>query len=291
MPKFPDLSTYAADIAPVIDAVHVNVHAAARAAREQLAGAPDPSPGFLNDLRFTLPLRPLTRAGLAAVYRYATAAERESAIQDHLKQGTLSEAPGGLLHATDRGLATIQSLYALHAAAVERVWPGPDVPALAALTAQVLTQAQQDHLEATPGQPKSDHATPDHATPGQPTPGQPTPGQPTPGQLTPGHPGSGRSGEAGGGAFAVVVPPYEPQGTPPGVLLFNRLAALRYHRADAHAAAWQEAGLSVAEIVALKPGPARERIESRTNQRAAQPYRNLTESERAFMYGGLLRLA
>ncbi|MGN9787191.1 hypothetical protein ACTMTF_37610 [Nonomuraea sp. ZG12] len=256
MPKFPDLSTYAADIAPVIDAVHVNVHAAARAVREQLAGAPDPSPGFLNDLRFTLPLRPLTRAGLAAVYRYATAAERESAIQDHLKQGTLSEAPDGLLHATDRGLATIQRLYALHAAAVERVWPGPDVPALAALTAQVLTQAQQDHLEATPGRP-----------------------------------GSGRSGEAGGGAFAVVVPPYEPQGTPPGVLLFNRLAALRYHRADAHAAAWQEAGLSVAEIVALKPGPARERIESRTNQRAARPYRNLTESERAFMYGGLLRLA
>lgn len=261
MPKFPDLSTYAAAIAPVIDAVHVNVHAAARAVGRELAGAPDPSPGFLNDLRFTLPLRPLTRAALAAIYRYGTAAERESTVQDHLAQGTLTEGPDGLLYATDRGLATIHSLYALHAAAVERVWPGHDVPALAALAGRVLAQAQQDRFD-----PMSDPSTPDPLAPG-------------------------RSAQAVGSAFAVVVPPYEPQEAPPGVLLFNRLAALRYHRADAHAAAWQEAGLSVAEIVALKPGPARERIESRTNQRAARPYRILTEPERERLYGGLLRLA
>ncbi len=259
MPKFPDLSTYAAAIAPVINAVHVNVHAAARAVGRELPGAPDPSPGFLNDLRFTLPLRPLTRAALAAIYRYGTAAERESAVQDHLEQGALTETPDGLLHATDRGLATIHSLYALHAAAVERIWPDHDVPALATLAGRVLTQARQDH----PG---------------------PTSAQPTP-------TASGRSADVVGSAFAVVVPPYEPQDAPPGVLLFNRLAALRYHRADAHAAAWQAAGLSVAEIVALKPGPARERLESRTNQGAARPYSILTEPERELLYGGLLRLA
>ncbi len=243
MPKFPDLSTYAAAIAPVIDAVHVNVHAAARAVGRELPGTPDPSPGFLNDLRFTLPLRPLTRAALAAIYRYGTAAEREDALQDHLDRGTLTETPDGLLRATDRGLATIHGLYALHAAAVERIWPGHDVPALAALAAEVLSQAQQDHPEPTSG------------------------------------------------ALAVVAPPYEPQGAPPGVLLFNRLAALRYHRADAHAAAWRAEGLSVAGIVALKPGPVRERIESRTNQLAARPYGILTEAEREFLHDGLLRLA
>jgi hypothetical protein len=252
MPKFAELSTYAGAIAPVIGAVHVNVHAAARAVGRELSGAPDPSPGFLNDLRFTLPLRPLTRAALAAVYRYGTADERESIIQEHLEQGALTEDPDGLLHATAHGLEIIHSLYGLHAAAVERIWPDHDVPALATLARSVLTQAQQD-------------------------------------LPTTAHP-SGHSAEAVGGAFAVVVPPYEPSDAPPGVLLFNRLAALRYHRADAHAAAWQEAGLSVADIVALKRGPVRERIEARTNQRAARPYRILTEAERARLYDGLLRL-
>jgi hypothetical protein len=273
MPKFPDLSTYAAAIAPVINAVHVNVHAAARAVGRELPGAPDPSPGFLNDLRFTLPLRPLTRAALAAIYRYGTAAERESAVQDHLEQGALTETPDGLLHATDRGLATIHSLYALHAAAVERIWPDHDVPALATLAGRVLTQARQDHPGPTSAQPTPTAS--DRLASGWPASGLPV---------------SGRSADAVGSAFAVVVPLYEPQDAPPGVLLFNRLAALRYHRADAHAAAWQAAGLSVAEIVALKPGPARERLESRTNQRAARPYRILTEPEREFLYGGLLRL-
>ena len=46
----------------------------------------------------------------------------------------------------------------------------------------------------------------------------------------------------------------------------------------------------MADIVALKPGPVRERIEARTNQRAARPYRILTEAEREHLYGGLLRL-
>ncbi|MFD2356943.1 hypothetical protein ACFSTC_58395 [Nonomuraea ferruginea] len=75
-----------------------------------------------------------------------------------------------------------------------------------------------------------------------------------------------------GDALAVMAPPYEPEGAPAGLLLFNRLAALRYARADAHAAAWQAAGLTAAEVVALEPGPLRERIEAGTNRRAAVPY-------------------
>nr|BFE81189.1 hypothetical protein GCM10020093_037900 [Planobispora longispora] len=59
----------------------------------------------------------------------------------------------------------------------------------------------------------------------------------------------------GGPAFAQVSPPHEPPGTPDGVLLFNRLAALRLHRADAHAAAWSGAGLTAGQIVAMPPDP------------------------------------
>jgi membrane-associated phospholipid phosphatase len=43
----------------------------------------------------------------------------------------------------------------------------------------------------------------------------------------------------GGDAYAALAPPYEPPGASAGLLLHHRLAVLRYHRADAHAAAWQ----------------------------------------------------
>jgi hypothetical protein len=220
---------FAAAIAPAIDAVHVNVHASAGRSRDNL--------GLLNDLRFALPLRPLTRADLATVYRYGSAAEREPAIRDHLDGGALVE-DDGLLRLTPQGLTAIHALYDLHAATVERLWP--DVSALAALVSRVLDEALRD---------------------------------------------------GPGGAFGVMAPPYEPEGTPAGVLLFNRLAALRYHRADAHAAAWREAGLSADEIVALERGPLRERVEAGTNRRAARPYASLTAQERVFLHEGLLTLA
>ncbi|GAA3088620.1 hypothetical protein [Streptosporangium carneum] len=92
---------------------------------------------------------------------------------------------------------------------------------------------------------------------------------------------------SGGTAFAQAAPPYEPEETPDGVLLFNRLAALRYHRADAHAAAWQEAGLTAAQIVGLPSGPFRDRIEAETNRGAAVPYETLTTRERQTLLVGL----
>ncbi|HEY6738983.1 MAG TPA: hypothetical protein VI076_09045 [Actinopolymorphaceae bacterium] len=86
--------------------------------------------------------------------------------------------------------------------------------------------------------------------------------------------------ESGGPAFAVMSPPYERPGDPSGLLLFNRLAAFRYHRADAHAAAWQAAGLTAEEIVRLGPGERRDRIERETNQNAAAPFAVLGARER-----------
>ncbi|HEX4818083.1 MAG TPA: hypothetical protein VFV66_35525 [Nonomuraea sp.] len=231
------MSGYAAAIAPVIDAAHVNLHAAAHREVTALAEAAGISPGYLSDLRFTLPLRPLTRARLEAIYRYRSAAEREGGVRQHLCEGTLAE-DAGLLRATAKGLAFIRRLYKAHADAAERVWAGHDLAGLAGLAARVLERAERGP----------------------------------------------------GGALAALAPPYEPEGTPPGVLLFNRLAVLRYQRADAHAAAWQAAGLSAAGIVALAAGPQRDRIETDTNERAAPPYGALTADERETLYDGLRAL-
>lgn len=91
-------------------------------------------------------------------------------------------------------------------------------------------------------------------------------------------------------AFGAMAPPYEPDGTPPGVLLLNRLGTLRYHRADAHAAAWAAAGHTAASVSALPDGPERLAIERETNRRAAGPYTVLAPEERLAMLADLAAL-
>ncbi|SCL15467.1 hypothetical protein GA0070624_0729 [Micromonospora rhizosphaerae] len=93
-----------------------------------------------------------------------------------------------------------------------------------------------------------------------------------------------------GAAFGAMAPPYEPAGTPPGVLLLNRLGTLRYHRADAHAAAWTAAGHTAASIAELRAGPERLAIELETDRRAAGPYAVLTAEERLTMLADLAAL-
>ncbi|RZU72301.1 hypothetical protein EV384_0660 [Micromonospora kangleipakensis] len=93
-----------------------------------------------------------------------------------------------------------------------------------------------------------------------------------------------------GSAFAAMAPPYEPEGTPPGVLLLNRLGTLRYHRADAHAAAWRAAGHTAASIAELPSGAERLAIELETDRRAAGPYVVLSAEERLAMLADLAAL-
>ncbi|MFG2101365.1 hypothetical protein ACGFJ5_12245 [Micromonospora echinaurantiaca] len=97
-------------------------------------------------------------------------------------------------------------------------------------------------------------------------------------------------GDGTGEAFAAMAPPYEPDGTPPGVLLLNRLGTLRYHRADAHAAAWTAAGHTASSVAALPAGPERLAIELETDRRAAPPYLVLTAEERLTMLADLAAL-
>jgi hypothetical protein len=95
----------------------------------------------------------------------------------------------------------------------------------------------------------------------------------------------------GGPAFAGLGRPFERAGDPPSLLLFNRLAAMRYHRADAHASAWAAAGHDATSIDELPPGPERDAIEEDTNRRAAPPYAALTATERDDLVAGLSGLA
>ncbi|WP_435206790.1 hypothetical protein [Micromonospora sp. bgisy143] len=91
-------------------------------------------------------------------------------------------------------------------------------------------------------------------------------------------------------AFAAMAPPHEPDGTPSGVLLLNRLGTLRYHRADAHAAAWTAAGHTASSVTALPPGPERLAIDLETDRRAAGPYGVLSAEERLTMLADLAAL-
>jgi hypothetical protein len=74
------------------------------------------------------------------------------------------------------------------------------------------------------------------------------------------------------------------------VLLLNRLGALRYHRADAHAAAWTAAGHTALSIGELAAGPERLAIELETDRRAAGPYAALSADERLTVLADLAAL-
>jgi hypothetical protein len=94
----------------------------------------------------------------------------------------------------------------------------------------------------------------------------------------------------GGDAFAAMTPVWEPRGAPAGLLVFNRLSALRYHRADAHAAAWTAAGLTAAEMVTMKRDRDTDPIEAETNRRAAAPFRVLPAADRIALLADLAAL-
>jgi hypothetical protein len=94
----------------------------------------------------------------------------------------------------------------------------------------------------------------------------------------------------GGDAYMTLAPPYEPADATIGVLLHHRLSVLRYHRADAHAAAWQAAGLTRDAMMQLRAGSARAAIEAETNRRAGAPYTTLSADERVALLAGLAAL-
>ncbi|MDP1806171.1 MAG: hypothetical protein Q8K72_13450 [Acidimicrobiales bacterium] len=69
--------------------------------------------------------------------------------------------------------------------------------------------------------------------------------------------------------------------------LAERLTPLRFHRFDAHVAAWEAEGLTAQEVQTLDAGPVRDRIEEATNRLSATPYAVLDAGERVELLGGL----
>jgi hypothetical protein len=92
---------------------------------------------------------------------------------------------------------------------------------------------------------------------------------------------------SGGAGFALMTPAYDAPDAADGTKLSERLAGLRFHRFDAHVAAWTAAGLTAQAVKALAPGPEREAIERETNRRAAAAYATLDPAERLELLAGL----
>jgi hypothetical protein len=170
--------------------------------------------------------------------------------------------------ATDRGRAFLAELYELHGRVTGELWSAhrDRVDRLADLAGRLLTAAT--------GSAATDTGTTGAATTASDTTGTGTTG----------------TGAPLDGAFGAVAPPHEPDGTPSGLLLLNRLGALRHHRADAHAAAWTAAGHTPQSIAGLARGPERLAIDLETDRRAAAPYGALAPGERLALLADLAAL-
>ncbi|WP_341718155.1 hypothetical protein QQG74_31030 [Micromonospora sp. FIMYZ51] len=250
---------HAALVAPAVDRVFIAAMQAGRdgggAELSQRYGGPSAT-GLLVELRTRLavPGGTVDGPGFTAVTRYRDPVACRRTVDRHVAYGMLHRASDGALTATERGLAFLAELYQVHAEVTEELWAGHDerVLRLAAMTGRLLAAAFT-------GEPIGEGVPDDPA-------------------------------EAGGSAFTALAPPHEPDGTPAGVLLLNRLGALRYHRADAHAAAWAAAGHTPRTIAELPDGPQRRAIEAETDRRAAGPYATLTAPERLDLLADLAAL-
>ena len=97
----------------------------------------------------------------------------------------------------------------------------------------------------------------------------------------------GAAAPSGGAGFALMTPTYDASGASTEVQLSERLAGLRFHRFDAHVAAWTAAALTADAVKALNPGPERDIIENETNRLAGTAYETLDRAERLELLAGL----
>ena len=218
------------------------VHASIGRAGPQVMryGVPVDAIDIVGQLRTGLAARPVSAAGLAAVYRYRDAAEIRRSLDILMAAKIIEEAGDGAIRATGTGRALLAVMYKAGAEAAAGLWSAhPDLVAELNELAGRLTVAAAD---------------------------------------------------SGGDAYAAVAPPYEPADASAELLLHHRLAVLRYHRADAHDAAWQAAGHTVDTIRNLADGPERERIEDETNRGSSGPYATLSAAERSRLVSGLTDL-
>ena len=203
-------------------------------------GVPLDAIDIVGQLRTGLAARPVSAAGLAAIYRYRGADQLRRNLDTLASAGIIEQAGDGTIGVTGTGRALLAVMYESSAEAAAGLWS-----AHRATVADLNELAGRLVVAAAP---------------------------------------------SGGDAYAAVAPPYEPPGASPELLLHHRIAVLRHHRADAHAAAWQAAGHTVDTIRGLADGPQRERIEAETNRCAGLPYATLSAAERSRLLSGLTGL-
>jgi len=233
----------AALVAPQIERLTFAViHASIKRAGPRLVtyGVPLEAIDIVGQLRTGLAARPVSAAGLAAVYRYRDPGQIRRNLDTLTIAGIIERAGDGAIWVTSTGRALLAVMYESGAEAAAGLW-----------SAHRATVAGLNELA---------------------------------GRLVV------AAAASGGDAYAAVAPPYEPPGASPELLLHHRLAVLRHHRADAHAAAWQAAGHTVDTIRGLADGPERERIEDETNRRAGLPHATLSAAERSRLLSGLTGL-
>ncbi|AVT30889.1 hypothetical protein C6361_16935 [Plantactinospora sp. BC1] len=265
----------AALVWPAVDRVFRGVMATARvrggAELVQSYGGPAAT-GFLIDFRTRLatPGGTIDSVALAALLRYGDPAECQRVLDKQVAHGMLHRQPDGGILATERGRAFLAELAEVHAEVTGELWAAhPERVRRLVGTLGLLLSAALDELR--PAQIPATGVGQGHLPP-------------APVETGP------VEGPTDGRAFEAMAPPYEPDGSPPGVLLLNRLGTLRYHRADAHAAAWQAAGHTARSIAELAAGPERIAIELETDRRAAGPYAVLTPAERLRLLADLAAL-
>jgi hypothetical protein len=96
---------------------------------------------------------------------------------------------------------------------------------------------------------------------------------------------------ASGSASAQIIDGIlRPTNPSPSFLLWHSLAKIRRYRADAHAAAWAEAGHTAESIQQLKTGPERNAIEQRTNELASPIWEAVSDAQRVQLLAGIAGL-
>jgi hypothetical protein len=210
------------------------------ASTSALGGASADAMRMFAQLRTALAARPVTAAGIAAVYRYRDPGEVRGDLDGLRAAGLIHAAGDGAIAATETGRAVLAGMYQAGAEVTGQLWNQHD-NALASLN-DLAGRVVQAGLAT------------------------------------------------GGDAYMTMAPPYEPADAAVGVLLHHRLSVLRYHRADAHATAWQAAGLTSEAMRQLPAGPVRAAIEAETNRLAGAPYATLSVDERVALLAGLAAL-
>jgi hypothetical protein len=267
-----EMLTQVAQVAAAIDRVFRDaMRECGQRSGRALAERHGPGAGALIlDLRTILidDARSVAPADFAELMRYADPAEVERTLGEVEARGMITRDPDGRIRGTAACRAFLTDVYEAQARVLADHWSPPAVEILTPMLGHLVNAALADAPNPQPSPPGADTRADEGAVDTR-----------------------ALRGVGVGSALGATSPAVEPVGLPDTVRLLNRLSTMRYHRSDAHAAAWREAGLNAAEMVALQErgGARRDAIERRTDEVAASAYAGSDLPGLIFWLGAILR--